>query len=325
MEIKVECGNCGQHVAVDDSAVGQVFACPACGQSLSVPLPARVVSQQAPSTQANLQREIQTNVKQGAAIGGWVCFAAGVVFMFIPFPTWFIYAPLFFASFILGIIAIAQKRIASGITLLLANVVGGPILFLIAIAIGLATWTGAFDRARQRAEEFSNRSATNSASQSSTTSSYPELDARNGFREFTLGTYLSRLAGLKPEPLMFQNTDEKTFSVERFDKTLGNFEISKVILTFDSDLLKEITVYADGRANVAGLKETLTAAYGTSKEEGFISEDLVWRGSKVVLRFHTMDADSAYATFTSKEVEDTVKSEADRKAKEGARDAAKHL
>jgi hypothetical protein len=126
--------------------------------------------------------------------------------------------------------------------------------------------------------------------------------------------------------MIFENSNEKNFSVERFDKRLGNFDISKILLTFDSDLLKEITVYAEGRDNIAGLKETLTAAYGTPKNEGFISEHLVWRGSKVVLRFsHTMDADSAWATFASKEVEDKVKNDADRKAREGARDAAKHL
>ena len=152
MEIKVECSNCGQHVLLDDSSLGQAFACPSCGQSMTGrPAAARPIP----------ARELQTNIKQGAAIGGWVCFGLASIIMFIPIPTWFIYAPLYLASFILSIVAMSQKRIAGGITLLLANVIGAPVLFIIALAIGVATWSGALDRARQRATEHSSTATTN--------------------------------------------------------------------------------------------------------------------------------------------------------------------
>lgn len=85
--------------------------------------------------------ETHTNIKQGAALGGWLCFVIATIIMFIPIPLWFIYAPLYLMSFILGIVAIAQKRIAIGIMLLLANLIAAPILFLIALAFGIATWT----------------------------------------------------------------------------------------------------------------------------------------------------------------------------------------
>jgi pilus assembly protein CpaB len=97
-----------------------------------------------------MQKEIQTNVKQGAAIGGWICFVIGAVVMLIPLPTWFIYAPLFLAAFVLSIVALAQQRIASGITLLLAVVIGAPIIWVIAVALGLVTWFNPVEYERTR-------------------------------------------------------------------------------------------------------------------------------------------------------------------------------
>lgn len=166
MEIKVECNNCGQHVLLDDFFTGQAFACPSCGQSITA-RPA--VSSATPSVAARSvpTSELQTNIKQGAAIGGWVCFGLASIIMFIPIPTWFIYVPIFLASFILSIVAMSQRRIASGVTLLLANVIGAPVLFIIALAIGVATWSGTLDRARQRATEHSRATTTNRVSNGS--------------------------------------------------------------------------------------------------------------------------------------------------------------
>lgn len=179
MEMKVECSNCGQHVLLDDWSAGQTFACPNCGQSITAqPATPRAAP---PAARPVPAKEIQTNIKQGAAIGGWVCFGLGSIFMFIPIPTWFIYGPLFLASFVLSIVAMSQGRIASGIILLLANVVGAPVLFIIALAIGVATWTGALDRVRQQVAEHSSILATNSVSDTNraVTASEPQpADAR---------------------------------------------------------------------------------------------------------------------------------------------------
>jgi predicted RNA-binding Zn-ribbon protein involved in translation (DUF1610 family) len=152
MEIRVQCSSCGQLVLLDDSSMGQTFACPSCGHSITArPAAGRPVP----------AREMQTNIKQGAAIGGWICFGFASIIMFIPIPTWFIYAPLYLASFVLSIVAMSQRRVASGITLLLANVIGAPVLFVIALAIGVATWSGALDRTSPRAAEPSNTTITN--------------------------------------------------------------------------------------------------------------------------------------------------------------------
>lgn len=132
MEIKGECGNCGQHFLLDETSIGQQFVCPNCHQTITA---------RAAAPGASLRPiEVRTNVKQGAAAGGWICFVLGVIILFIPLPTWYVYGPLFLVSLILSVVAMAQGRIKSGISLLLANLIGVPILFVLAIFFGLATW-----------------------------------------------------------------------------------------------------------------------------------------------------------------------------------------
>ncbi len=62
--------------------------------------------------------ELQTNVKQGALIGGWVCFGVGILFMVHSLWAFIFYGPLFFAAFVLSIVAMAQRRIGGGLALL---------------------------------------------------------------------------------------------------------------------------------------------------------------------------------------------------------------
>lgn len=75
-------------------------------------------------------KEVQTNVKQGAVIGGGVCFALGVLLMFTTMWSFFIYGPLFFVAFILGIVAMAQHRVFGGLVLLLATLIVPAVLGL---------------------------------------------------------------------------------------------------------------------------------------------------------------------------------------------------
>ncbi len=73
---------------------------------------------------------VRTNVQQGAVIGGWVCFALAVVLMFISLWTVFVFGPLLLASFILSIVAMAQKRILGGVVLLLCTIIVPPIVLV---------------------------------------------------------------------------------------------------------------------------------------------------------------------------------------------------
>src|SRR5262249_54156181 len=74
--------------------------------------------------------ELRTNVKQGALIGGWVCFGVGAALMFLSVWAIIFYAPLFFAAFVLSIVAMAQGRVAGGLTLLLCCVIIPSLTFL---------------------------------------------------------------------------------------------------------------------------------------------------------------------------------------------------
>jgi hypothetical protein len=79
-------------------------------------------------TKAPAPHEVPERRKQGAVLGGWVCLAIGVALMIWSLFTFLLYLPLFLASFVLGIVAIAQRRIANGIFILLLSVVV-PLVF----------------------------------------------------------------------------------------------------------------------------------------------------------------------------------------------------
>jgi hypothetical protein len=74
--------------------------------------------------------ELQTNIKKGAVIGGWVCFGVGTALMFLSLWAIIFYAPLFFAAFVLSIVAMAQGRVAGGLMLLLCCVIIPSLTFL---------------------------------------------------------------------------------------------------------------------------------------------------------------------------------------------------
>jgi hypothetical protein len=140
------CLKCG---ATDSSATGsQAEACPSCGAIYSkVEALAKMhaapesvhpsPNDQPPQAQgtANATAAEHTSfapesVKpastpspgQGAVVGGWVCFLLGLAAISLSAWTVLIYGPLFFASFVLAIVALAQKRIGHGIALLLLSI-----------------------------------------------------------------------------------------------------------------------------------------------------------------------------------------------------------
>lgn len=95
------------------------------------------------------ERVVQTNVKQGAIIGGWVCFALGTGLMTFSMWSFFIYGPLFLVAFILSIVAMSQRRVLGGIALLLCAL-------LVPTALGLVLFS-------TRTSKFLNDVAANSS------------------------------------------------------------------------------------------------------------------------------------------------------------------
>lgn len=80
--------------------------------------------------QSPRQQEVITNVKQGALIGGVVCFSLGIVLMFVSLSLFIIYVPLFLAAFVLSIVAMAQCRVAGGVFLLIGTIIIPSIICL---------------------------------------------------------------------------------------------------------------------------------------------------------------------------------------------------
>ena len=139
-ELKFNCPHCNQPLEAPEDYFGQTIECPSCNGSIKVPMPSdpapvpkTYVPPQPPSSRPN--SEVKTNVKQGALIGAFVCFAIGIVLMFFSLWTFIIYSPLFLAAFILSIVAMAQKRIAGGIGALLLTLIVPPLIFFILVAV----------------------------------------------------------------------------------------------------------------------------------------------------------------------------------------------
>ena len=59
-----------------------------------------------------------------------MCFGVGTAFMFLSLWAVIFYAPLFFAAFVLSIVAMSQRRVAGGLILLLCCVIIPPLTFL---------------------------------------------------------------------------------------------------------------------------------------------------------------------------------------------------
>lgn len=134
------CENCGKQIG--DLETPHVFqghiVCAECDRRLRQAVPRPATSVPSPgsltantsSGSATVSQEVRTNVKQGGLIGAVACFTVAVLFGCLPmgFPAFLFYAPLFFAAFVLSIVAMAQKRVVGGLALLLLTVVFAPLI-----------------------------------------------------------------------------------------------------------------------------------------------------------------------------------------------------
>ncbi len=156
-DVSFQCPQCNQSLEAPGDMQGQSIECPACNASIQIP---RVISSAQTTTtntpigrrdsflrdasekgkryngkrdtEASQKREkdTKTNRRSAALIGGWVCLSFGLGLMLISLLSFFIYAPLLLAAFALCIVAIAQRRVAGGVALLLVTLIVPPCLFL---------------------------------------------------------------------------------------------------------------------------------------------------------------------------------------------------
>lgn len=101
-------------------------------------------SQNVPHSTVTVAGPVQTNVKQGALVGGWVCLGVGIFFLISSGWTFMFYLPLFLAAFVLSIVAMAQRRVAGGIGLLLATLMLPPIA-----AVSFASMKAGYAKAQE--------------------------------------------------------------------------------------------------------------------------------------------------------------------------------
>ena len=265
---------------------------------------------------------LQTNVKQGAVIGGWLCFAIGLATMYFSMWTFFIYGPLFLVAFILSIIAMAQKRIIGGIALLLTTIILPSIL-------GIYFFT-------TRTTEFVSKALVGEVKTTvNLTKSNEKLDEKNGFRNFKLGSPFSEYESVvvKTSKFMTSNTDEQSFHVKNKEEKIGNTAVEYIALDFNQNILTEIRVGVEGKENIWGLKESLIAAFGEPSEiKNFkADETLIWVGKETRLEFNTSSmfmlggSILGLAKYTNPSVKSKVEEIIKRKAKDNADEGAKSL
>jgi Bacterial SH3 domain len=143
--------------------------------------------------------ELQTSVKQGAVIGGWVCFGVGILFMVHSLWAFIFYVPLFLAASVLSIIAMAQGRVGGGLTLLLCCVITPPIAFVYCLglmaqclqasdslkSLSPSPWLETATPAQAQSKFTSEATSTPSPAELATTSSTPLEVAPQTFPEST--------------------------------------------------------------------------------------------------------------------------------------------
>src|SRR5512132_946393 len=143
--------------------------------------------------------ELQTNVKQGAVIGGWVCFGVGILFMVHSLWAFIFYVPLFLAASVLSIVAMAQGRVRGGLTLFLCCVIIPPIAFVYCLGLMAqrlqasdslksplpSPWLETATPAQAQSKFTSEATSTPSPAELATTSSTPVEVAPQTFPEST--------------------------------------------------------------------------------------------------------------------------------------------
>lgn len=240
------------------------------------------VSARQSAAQSNAPRPVPANeVKQGGAIGGWVCFGLGVLSMYLSVWSFFIYGPLFFVAFILAIVAMAQKRIGSGVMLLLCSLVIPPVLWFY---LGLtrtakavesaAQWMSEQDRQMSRAPS---PSPISTQSRSTTNSSADEPTSKRS-EQAVLGFVPSQpLIPTKREPTAAELEETRRLEME----------------TSKKKEMKE-RIIAEEAANMAQMSKLLCEG---ARFPGRITNAKTLQSAKIVMRVMTRSGTELTAIF----------------------------
>jgi len=148
------CSHCGQSLEAPEDMLGETIDCPSCNGKFELPNPEHppCPSHQCSAPPHTRQRTttkqtVDTNIKQGVLIAGAICFILGALVICVSLSTVIVYGPLFAAAFVLSIIAMAQRQIAGGVSLLVLTILLPPVLII---------GTPAFRSKRSNAQQTAN-------------------------------------------------------------------------------------------------------------------------------------------------------------------------
>lgn len=137
---------------------------------LPAPVAPPAPAYQVPRQSTPESRTVMTNVKQGAIIGGWVCFGLGILFMLWSLMFFFLYGPFFLVAFVLSIVAMSQRRIVGGISLLIATLLIPTILGAVLFATRTKKFAEDMTKALEKPSVTESRTVTDSTATTDTSS-----------------------------------------------------------------------------------------------------------------------------------------------------------
>lgn len=108
------------------------------------------------------------------------------------------------------------------------------------------------------------------------------LDARNGFRDATLGSPFSSFKDLQFQE---EGSGMKWYRRPSDNLTMGEATLTGIFYGFYNDHLIHITLKTDGLGNNRAVLATLEAAYGTPLKPNQFLEKYFWIGKQVGLTY----------------------------------------
>lgn len=118
--------------------ISEALNLPTIAPTGSPPAAHQIVPHQQQAAPQQTVVHVHSETKQGALIGGWICFAIGLIIQVISASLLIpIYAILYTVSLILSVVAMSQRRILGGVLLLIASLAVPTIvviLFLVVLA-----------------------------------------------------------------------------------------------------------------------------------------------------------------------------------------------
>ena len=108
------------------------------------------------------------------------------------------------------------------------------------------------------------------------------LDARNGFRDVTFGSSVSKYPGMV---LVERDGDMKVYKRPKDDLTLGEGRLQSILYFFYKDQLSEVMLETVGLVNSRAALAVLSHAYGPGGQANQFLETYVWPGQRVGLLY----------------------------------------